>query len=599
MPPPVTIAGGMRVGAVRKRPNGPSKEKLKLYKQDDKEKKEKMKRLEKNANHRVGMSAVTRRILLAVVGIALLFAALLGALTYFSHLLPSPQALADSAMRAADEHGAVVGSALAALAAIGLGVRYVARARDEARKRAEAQRALAAAREEAERTRQRRKEAAKAALELRLKNTEMSLRERAVWLEEWERKDALRQEEEEVRAAERRKKELQELEIQQQLQRENRRIRGDHSAGLAEVDFGGEEDEHYDAQPRSEQEDEEEEEEEEGEEHEEQEEGQDGEEDDVREPLELELAPAKRGTQIGIEASLWSNIGTLRPHSLRVQAACVKCGTKQDMELSGMFVDAHERRQRCSKCSQFVGLSLRPCIAHEKAPVLAFFDRENAAVADILSVQLLASCMDCSEDCILPPAVRGARAEANCHGCHKKLAVIAKAFPLVVYESQDSKALDRQASSSSSKGGRPRAAVGLTEGEPLPEHGACEHFKKSLRWLRFGCCGRAYPCPICHEKSDCPEADMGVRATRMICGSCSREQNFSSSPCLYCGFSMDKNKASAHWEGGGGARNTTLLSDKDRRKNKGTSREGTRKTASKKAQRVGVQGKKAREAKQG
>ena len=38
---------------------------------------------------------------------------------------------------------------------------------------------------------------------------------------------------------------------------------------------------------------------------------------------------------------------------------------------------------------------------------------------------------------------------------------------------------------------------------------------------RFPCCGKAYPCDICHDsKEDHPME----RASRMICGYCSREQ---------------------------------------------------------------------------
>ena len=62
----------------------------------------------------------------------------------------------------------------------------------------------------------------------------------------------------------------------------------------------------------------------------------------------------------------------------------------------------------------------------------------------------------------------------------------------------------------------------LQAGKPLPNKGACAHFKQSYRWLRFPCCGRAFPCASCHEASDCPAASMGVWASRMICGKCSR-----------------------------------------------------------------------------
>ena len=36
-------------------------------------------------------------------------------------------------------------------------------------------------------------------------------------------------------------------------------------------------------------------------------------------------------------------------------------------------------------------------------------------------------------------------------------------------------------------------------GTSLPQMGACRHFRNSNRWLRFGCCGKAFPCPTCHE----------------------------------------------------------------------------------------------------
>jgi hypothetical protein len=32
----------------------------------------------------------------------------------------------------------------------------------------------------------------------------------------------------------------------------------------------------------------------------------------------------------------------------------------------------------------------------------------------------------------------------------------------------------------------------ITEGQNLPDLGKCKHFKKSRRWLRFSCCGKAF-----------------------------------------------------------------------------------------------------------
>ena len=39
----------------------------------------------------------------------------------------------------------------------------------------------------------------------------------------------------------------------------------------------------------------------------------------------------------------------------------------------------------------------------------------------------------------------------------------------------------------------------LIVGERLPKNGTCKHYGKSFRWFRFQCCGRLYPCDVCHE----------------------------------------------------------------------------------------------------
>ena len=39
--------------------------------------------------------------------------------------------------------------------------------------------------------------------------------------------------------------------------------------------------------------------------------------------------------------------------------------------------------------------------------------------------------------------------------------------------------------------------------------------------LRFPCCGRAYPCDVCHDEDQDHPMEL---ATRMICGYCAKEQ---------------------------------------------------------------------------
>ena len=135
--------------------------------------------------------------------------------------------------------------------------------------------------------------------------------------------------------------------------------------------------------------------------------------------------------------------------------------------------------------------------------------------------------------------------------------------------------------------------MGVKVGSPLPQNGACKHFKKSLRWLRFPCCGKAFPCPICHDNSECPAAGIGMQAKHMLCGKCAAEQPYANKPCIRCEFGLGMGKRRSHWEGGLGLRDTSTLSKKDSRKHKGGS---ALKTTSKKSQRVGQAAKKKTEA---
>merc|ERR1719226_254984 len=134
-------------------------------------------------------------------------------------------------------------------------------------------------------------------------------------------------------------------------------------------------------------------------------------------------------------------------------------------------------------------------------------------------------------------------------------------------------------------------------GSQLPQMGACKHFKKSYKWYRFACCGRAFPCPECHVESGCPAAALGAHASRMICGKCSMEQSYSPGrACEKCGFAMQA-RGSAHWDDGSGTRNLAVMSAKDAKKFKGGLRQSNSKakTSSAKADRVGAKAKAKRE----
>ena len=110
---------------------------------------------------------------------------------------------------------------------------------------------------------------------------------------------------------------------------------------------------------------------------------------------------------------------------------------------------------------------------------------------------------------------------------------------------------------------RRQEKLGLHAGEPLPDRGACAHYRRSYRWFRFSCCSKVYPCDKCHDDG---EDHANEWANRMICGWCSREQNYSVESCAFCGRSVIGKRGKGYWEGGKGTRDRVLMRRGDKRK---------------------------------
>uniref|UniRef100_A0A9J7XHB7 CHY-type domain-containing protein n=1 Tax=Cyprinus carpio carpio TaxID=630221 RepID=A0A9J7XHB7_CYPCA len=153
----------------------------------------------------------------------------------------------------------------------------------------------------------------------------------------------------------------------------------------------------------------------------------------------------------------------------------------------------------------------------------------------------------------------GQKWEQNCQHCHTKLNIFVEAtrFQFIQPES-------RNQTGAASQYTRRYRDPAVQQGKPLPDKGACRHFKQSHRWLRFPCCGRAYPCDVCHDED---QDHLMELATRMICGYCAKEQPFSNGkPCVGCGGMMTRAAFTSHWEGGQGCRNKVKMSRNDRQK---------------------------------
>lgn len=306
----------------------------------------------------------------------------------------------------------------------------------------------------------------------------------------------------------------------------------------------------------------------------------------------IQTEPEERGAQIRLEELFLHQIGTLVPHRLICQVQCANCPLKFDASLA---LDKPSLQKWCPRCSVLHEVHMRPVFAHAASSILAYVDtNENCSVVDVVPSDLLATCLECGGEVLFPSVLAARRAEHGCFSCHTKLALQTKRYIVGLFTNATSK---NKNSSSTSPQLSPRSGKKSTQknivenfvlGQPLPNKGVCEHYRHSFRWFRFQCCGKAFPCDVCHDSSECAQANLGKIASRMICGLCSKEQSSAVKQCA-CGNEVGRKKIlTSHWEGGAGCRDPSKMSVTDKKKFRGLN-----KTESRKQTRVGANAKKA------
>lgn len=317
---------------------------------------------------------------------------------------------------------------------------------------------------------------------------------------------------------------------------------------------------------------------------------EDEDEDDERPRMAVEAEPEHKGTEIRLEGiKEMLACATVQVELLHLQLSCIGCRTAMRLFVSGADEDAADAKTWCEGCSGLVAVHLRPTLLHAANPRLCYVDCVRCTVTDVLPSVLMSVCESCgAENVHKQEFIRNRVNSGGCLKCHAKYAFGAEAIRIEQVTPCD------QGHSGGSGGSRSRGAEDdamdeiaeelrylrkkaksdprqqmIQLGKPLPQLGACAHFKKSYKWYRFACCGRAFPCPECHVESGCPAAPLGAHATRMICGKCSMEQSYAPArPCEKCSFIMMA-RGSSHWDGGGGTRSLAAMSTKDAKKFKG------------------------------
>jgi uncharacterized CHY-type Zn-finger protein len=247
------------------------------------------------------------------------------------------------------------------------------------------------------------------------------------------------------------------------------------------------------------------------------------------------------------------SIELLQVSILNISAKCQRCKTLND--LTGLRPEV-EKSTTCKKCGTPISATFRPEMVHQNSTRAGFIDITGGTVADMLPSTFVPTCAKCSTASHGLVSVRGEAVTNVCRECHSRFTF---KIPQVKFL-----AITPGSTLPPTFGPRRKEEkLGLHAGEPLPNRGTCSHYRRSYRWFRFSCCNKVHPCNQCHDANeDHPEE----WANRMICGWCSREQNYAVEACAFCGRSVIGKKGKGFWEGGKGTRDKIRMSRKDKRK---------------------------------
>ena len=261
-----------------------------------------------------------------------------------------------------------------------------------------------------------------------------------------------------------------------------------------------------------------------------------------------------------IQGGEMKNVSIFEMKQLSFTAKCDRCGG--DCEFRELKAGETVEKS-CPKCAKHMTTCMKPYGITESSlstegkkgnelqagTPFVYLELVNCSFFDLISSRgniLEILCFNCSHGNQLKGIKLKSINEMNCQHCHQAMSIqiqniqkrsVGEYITMVTHNSgakhDDSKNIN------GTKKKKSKALKGITPGAPLPLFGTCSHYKNSKRWFRFDCCGRAYPCDICHEE-ECEFARAGtVMAKKMICGYCSREQGLGQS-CHFCGKNLIK-----------------------------------------------------------
>lgn len=264
----------------------------------------------------------------------------------------------------------------------------------------------------------------------------------------------------------------------------------------------------------------------------------------------------EHGTMISFPNIELHSIELLQISILSLGVKCERCKTLNDM--TGLKPGV-EKTSSCKKCATPLAAKFSQQLVHENSTRAGFIDLSGCKVADMLPSTFVPTCAKCSTPSQGLVSVRGETTANVCRDCHSKFTF---KIPEVKFLFVSPGSLPPPSAVGLR---RKQEKLGLHAGDQLPDRGTCSHYRKSYRWFRFSCCSRVHKCDKCHDQA---EDHINEWANRMICGFCSREQNYAVEECRFCGRSVIGKRGKGFWEGGKGNRDKTTMRRGDTRKYK-------------------------------
>lgn len=290
------------------------------------------------------------------------------------------------------------------------------------------------------------------------------------------------------------------------------------------------------------------------------------------------VEPERRGTEVNLKSlQLRESAAMMYFDKVCLVIQCERCKGSSEFTTSGGRVNVVQ----CGQCSQTQMCTFRPAMVHQFSPVMGYLDLEACLPFDIVlqNCSTVVSCLNCSKETRPGSLAPGTPLDHWCRACHHKLKICTDGVRFTQLEPsttlQSLRGVVKVVVPNRKKIPKDPA---IQEGKSLPNFGTCKHYKKSYRWLRFPCCGKVYPCDICHDSKEDHEMKF---ANRMICGFCCKEQVYAAErPCKGCDMNMTR-VFTKHWEGGAGCRDKITMCRNDKAKHRNMS-----KTMSKHSQKV-------------